>query len=87
MAPQAIRDAVVRRARQAEVDTVMPHDLRRSFVSDLLDAKADVFTVTAMAGHASCKRWRATTREAGQPSTRQLRRRTCPLVIDAPRLV
>ena len=53
MTPQAVRDVVVRRAKQAGVENVTPHDLRRSFVSDLLDAGADISTVAAMAGHAS----------------------------------
>jgi len=53
MTPQAIRDIVLRRAEQAGVEDVTPHDLRRSFVSDLLDAGVDIKTVADMAGHAS----------------------------------
>jgi len=53
MTPQAVREVVVWRARQTRVENVTPHDLRRSFVSDLLDAGADISTVAAMAGHAS----------------------------------
>lgn len=53
MTPQAIRDVIHRRAKQAEVQNVTPHDLRRSFVSDLLDAGVDIATVAKMAGHAN----------------------------------
>ena len=53
MTPQAIHDVIVRRAQQAGVSHVSPHDLRRSFVSDLLDAGVDIATVAQMAGHAS----------------------------------
>ncbi|NLT74669.1 MAG: tyrosine-type recombinase/integrase [Chloroflexi bacterium] len=53
MTPQAIRDVIVRRARLAEVADVTPHDLRRTFVSDLLDGGVDTATVAKMAGHAN----------------------------------
>jgi len=53
MTSQAIRDVVDRRSAQAGIAHASPHDLRRSFVGDLLDAGVDIATVAAMAGHAS----------------------------------
>lgn len=53
MTPQAVRDVIARRAARAGVPNLTPHDLRRSFVSDLLDAGQDIATVAAMAGHSS----------------------------------
>ena len=53
MTPQAIRDVVSRRASQAGLASLSPHDLRRSFVSDLLDSGVDIATVASMAGHAN----------------------------------
>jgi len=40
-------------ADRAGVPGLTPHDLRRSFVSELLDQGADISTVKEMAGHAS----------------------------------
>ena len=53
MTDQAVYNMLVRRARQAKVRRFSPHDLRRTFVSNLLDAGADVVTVQKLAGHAN----------------------------------
>jgi site-specific recombinase XerD len=53
MTDQAILLILRRRATQAKVAAFTPHDLRRSFVSDLLDAGADMVTVQKLAGHAN----------------------------------
>ncbi|MBM3956791.1 MAG: tyrosine-type recombinase/integrase, partial [Gemmatimonadetes bacterium] len=53
MTDQAVYGALLRRGRQAKVRRFSPHDLRRTFVSNLLDAGADVVTVQQLAGHAN----------------------------------
>ena len=53
MTNQAIYKMLSKRGKQAEVKDFSPHDFRRTFVSDLLDAGADIATVAKMAGHAS----------------------------------
>lgn len=50
---QAIRDILLKRARQAGTPAAAPHDMRRTFISDLLDAGADSITVQKLAGHAN----------------------------------
>jgi site-specific recombinase XerD len=49
---QAIWYLAESRGKDAQIDAFSPHDLRRSFVSDLLDAGVDLSTVQQMAGHA-----------------------------------
>ena len=53
MTAQAVLYAVRRRAKRAGIARFSPHDLRRTFVGDLLDAGADIATVQKLAGHAS----------------------------------
>lgn len=53
MSDQAILNLCRKRARQAGVKNFSPHDLRRSFVSHLLEKGADISAVRALAGHAS----------------------------------
>lgn len=53
MTDQAIYDMLKKRAEQAGIADFSPHDLRRTFVSDLLAAGVDIATVAKMAGHAN----------------------------------
>jgi site-specific recombinase XerD len=53
MSAHALLFVLRRRAKTAGVSQFSPHDLRRTFISDLLDAGADISTVQHLAGHAS----------------------------------
>jgi site-specific recombinase XerD len=53
LSPQSIFDILAKRAAQAGIKDISPHDLRRTFISDLLDAGADISTVQKLSGHES----------------------------------
>jgi integrase len=51
LADQAIAVICAARATEAGVAAFTPHDMRRTFISGLLDAGADIVTVQRLAGH------------------------------------
>ncbi|MEM9058717.1 MAG: tyrosine-type recombinase/integrase [Pseudomonadota bacterium] len=55
MTGDALYKRIKVRADKAGVAAMSPHDCRRSFVGDLLDAGVDLSTVQKAAGHASCQ--------------------------------
>jgi len=51
LSEQGVLRALQRRGEQAGVAPFSPHDFRRTFISDLLDAGADIVTVAQLSGH------------------------------------
>jgi len=55
MTGQAIYAMLKKRAGQAGVENISPHDLRRTFISNMLDAGADIATISQIVGHEDVK--------------------------------
>jgi integrase len=53
MTGRAIDALLKKRCVDAGIEPLSPHDLRRTFVSDLLEANIDISTVAKMAGHSN----------------------------------
>ena len=73
---QAIMIRLKRRSDEAGIASCSPHDLRRTFVSDLFEAGADIAIVQRLAGHASpltTARYDRWGNEAMQRATTRLR--------------
>lgn len=52
---QSIYDIIQHRAEQAQIGELRPHDLRRTFVTRLLEAGVDLNTTRQLAGHSDIK--------------------------------
>lgn len=73
LTPQAVLYLLQKRAKEAGVASFSPHDFRRTFAGDLLDAGIDLVTVQKLMGHSSpdttsryCRRSEETKRRAVQ---------------------
>lgn len=55
ISPQSVMLTCYRRANAAGIDRFSPHDLRRSFMQDLLDAGADIVAVRHLTGNSYLK--------------------------------
>lgn len=53
MTTQAVYVIMYRHAKAANIKAFSPHDMRRTFAGDLLDAGADISTVQKLMGHAN----------------------------------
>jgi site-specific recombinase XerD len=53
LTPQAVLFILQKRGLEAGCDHFSPHDMRRTFVSDLLTAGTDIATVQSLAGHSN----------------------------------
>lgn len=53
MTDQGVLYILQRRGREAGIGSFTPHDMRRTFIGDLLDAGADLATVQQLAGHSN----------------------------------
>ena len=53
VSPQLIYRVVGKRLLAAGIDSLTPHDMRRSFISDLLDEGVDLATVARQVGHSN----------------------------------
>jgi site-specific recombinase XerD len=53
LTPQAILFILQKRCKEVGLEHFSPHDLRRTFVSDLLTAGVDIATVQSLAGHSN----------------------------------
>lgn len=89
MTEQSILFILKKRGDQAGVKAFSPHDMRRTFISDLLSAGADISTVQKLAGHADVqttarydRRGEVTKRQAAGKLHLPYNRKSTPTTLD-----
>lgn len=85
---EAVRQLLRRRAFAAGVPAMSPHDLRRTYAGDLLDAGADLPAVQQLLGHASpatTSRYERRGDRARRAAAERLRRELPIISVDASR--
>lgn len=78
MTPQAIYSLLAHHAAKAGVRRFSPHDLRRTFAGDLLDAGEDLATVQQIMGHADANTTAGYDRRGGRNKQRAANRLHVP---------
>jgi site-specific recombinase XerD len=76
MTDQGVYGVILRRAKAAGVENVSPHELRRTFVSNLLELGVDLVSTSQLCGHANVQttaRYDRRTEETKKRASKMLR--------------
>jgi integrase/recombinase XerD len=80
LSPRSLNLVLRKRATQAGVAHVSCHDLRRTFISTMLDAGEDVFVVSRLAGHAQVQTTRLYDRRGAKAEQAAMQRLAVPYI-------